>query len=300
MKAFLPALFFCSFVSGLNAQIDTLYPNGGARWIVGTHTWDGIGEIYGHYKCEITTLMVDTLGFTWNYMIDEQNSNVGLVTLDGPSINYLSIEIMDFGEMQTFYFDGVYEIYKFDLEPGDTAYYRDGYAMVVDSINFENPWGVPRRTFHMSHDFGESDVWIQGIGSIHGFFHPVFSNFESSDDICSFTGDYIDSLNQPYNIVHGNPVICESIGIATTEESEIAIYPNPFSDYTTLYFRQALTNLYHITIHDQLGHLICSINEVTGSSLQIQRNQLNTGIYFLSLTECGTENLVYKTKLIVR
>ena len=272
-------------VLGLNGalgQVDTLFPNGGTRWIVGTHIWDGMGDAYDHYKCEILNDSIDTLGYTWSTMIDEQNDTVGLVMVDSGKIYYLSINPMDLG-MQSFYDPGIYGMYDFNLELSDTAYFREGYPMIVDSINYTDFLGVSRRTLHLSGMAGW-DIWVQGMGSIHGFFHPVFSTFESEASLCSFTGNYVDSLGQSYTLTHGNQILCESIGIEEFETTNPVLKRG--NDWTEI-------QLHHqevVSIYNMSGVLVFTEMFPEGIS-RITYSSFSKGLYIIKIGTIHSERI---------
>ena len=81
-------------------------------------------------------------------------------------------------------------------------------------------------------------------------------------------------------------------------EQEILIYPNPFSEYTIIHFAEELTEKHTVIIHNILGQVVYRNENVTGTSLEIKKEQLGVGVYILSLFNSDSEEL-FSTKLLV-
>jgi hypothetical protein len=91
-------------------------------------------------------------------------------------------------------------LYDFSMTVGDTAYYDLLYLedhAVVQSIDTLTISGQQRLRFLLNND----DVWVQGVGSLLGFFRPIqpvslgcwFADL-------SFCGYYISDAGKPYTI----------------------------------------------------------------------------------------------------
>ncbi|MBK8416637.1 MAG: T9SS type A sorting domain-containing protein [Bacteroidetes bacterium] len=77
-------------------------------------------------------------------------------------------------------------------------------------------------------------------------------------------------------------------------EVDFSLYPTPFSKVVYLYSKQNLENA-QIIIHDLLGQEVRKLNKLFGQHFEIDRENLISGIYFLSLTSNGktwTEKLM--------
>ncbi|MBD3638355.1 MAG: T9SS type A sorting domain-containing protein [Crocinitomicaceae bacterium] len=79
----------------------------------------------------------------------------------------------------------------------------------------------------------------------------------------------------------------------------LTIYPNPFTDFTTISFGRILNGGYNIKIYDALGQEVYVKKYVTGTQLLIQKEQLGTGVYLFSIFNNSTKEKVYITRLIV-
>ncbi|NOQ71830.1 MAG: T9SS type A sorting domain-containing protein [Crocinitomix sp.] len=82
-------------------------------------------------------------------------------------------------------------------------------------------------------------------------------------------------------------------------EQNMAIYPNPFNDFTTVHFDEVLTGNNTIVMYDLLGQQVYRTENITGNELQIDRAQLQAGLYLLTFKEMDTTEKVFVSKLIV-
>jgi len=89
-----------------------------------------------------------------------------------------------------------------------------------------------------------------------------------------------------------------NVGIINHTSSVLNVLPNPFSDFTTINFGQELIENHTVIIYDILGQEVYRNENVTGSSLEVRKEQLGVGIYILSLFNSNSEQL-FSTKLFV-
>jgi len=80
---------------------------------------------------------------------------------------------------------------------------------------------------------------------------------------------------------------CEETAPASTEElrngRNLAISPNPFSEVANLVFSNPKNQAFDILLYDISGHLIRRYTELRGQDFQINRADLATGMYLLTL-----------------
>jgi uncharacterized repeat protein (TIGR01451 family) len=79
----------------------------------------------------------------------------------------------------------------------------------------------------------------------------------------------------------------------------INVFPNPFSDYTTVSFTKELTQNHTIIISNILGQVVYRNENVTGSQLEIKKEQLGVGVYILTVFNSNLEQ-IYTAKLVVK
>jgi alpha-amylase len=77
-------------------------------------------------------------------------------------------------------------------------------------------------------------------------------------------------------------------GLEENETVSVSVYPQPMSTFVTVEWNGATVSSAELI--DVSGKKVRTYTTITGSSLQIQRNELKTGIYFLHLE--GTTSIV--------
>jgi hypothetical protein len=92
--------------------------------------------------------------------------------------------------------------------------------------------------------------------------------------------------------------ICSTVGIPEYNNFDYAvnIYPNPFSQQTTLIFENSLQNA-TLSIMNCFGQLVKELVNISGHSFCIQRDNLPSGIYFVRLTI--NNEIISTNKLII-
>ena len=82
------------------------------------------------------------------------------------------------------------------------------------------------------------------------------------------------------------------LGIAENADSRFELFPNPFNESATLRMKSAGNNSFEITIHDLTGRRVSETQKSSGGEIQIERKQLNAGVYFVKVEMDGSiENL---------
>lgn len=74
------------------------------------------------------------------------------------------------------------------------------------------------------------------------------------------------------------------IGVAGTSSSSVEVYPNPFSQQTTLRSDQPLQNA-SLTLYNAQGQQVKQMGQISGQTVILQRDNLPSGLYFLHLSE---------------
>ena len=77
-----------------------------------------------------------------------------------------------------------------------------------------------------------------------------------------------------------NPTGTEDI----SGERELRVYPNPFSTSATVQTDKTLNNAM-LTLYDAFGRQVLQMDNITGRSITLQRENLATGVYSIRLTE---------------
>lgn len=144
-----------------------------------------------------------------------------------------------------------------------------------------------------------SEVWIEGIGSVHG---PIFTNFpikfstEIPDSLiltCTYSNSQQLWQHPSYNSCYINMVL----GLDNKTKTDLTIYPNPVQDIIKL----NLTKLdnYEINIYNSSGQKLIQ-KTISSDVLTIDLTSLNDGIYFITVdnkTERWTSKIIKKHSL---
>ncbi|MCW3084427.1 MAG: hypothetical protein JWP12_1793 [Bacteroidetes bacterium] len=89
---------------------------------------------------------------------------------------------------------------------------------------------------------------------------------------------------------------CVAAGIAENETAKTPqLFPNPANEYTTLKFNSTSTHTVYMS--DVTGRIVRSYNYVT-DELRIEKQDLNAGIYFISIQ--NTDKISTSLKLIIQ
>jgi uncharacterized repeat protein (TIGR01451 family) len=96
-----------------------------------------------------------------------------------------------------------------------------------------------------------------------------------------------------------NTIHLDDVSIAElTKERQILVYPNPLSESTTVYFGEDLSENSSLQIVDLLGNQVYFIDRITGSSIELQASEFNSGLYILVVQNLAT-NEIYTKKIVV-
>jgi len=89
----------------------------------------------------------------------------------------------------------------------------------------------------------------------------------------------------------------EALGINKLNEKKLfSVSPNPFSTQTTLQTNEELKDA-TLIIYNSLGQQVKQIQNISGSTISLQRDNLSGGLYFIRLTQ--SNNTIALDKLVV-
>jgi hypothetical protein len=184
-------------------------------------------------------------------------------------------------------------LYDFNLNVGDSVLFNlfgtnpEWLQVInVDSVQIN---GV----FYKRQKFNEpsinafdrlDEIWIEGIGSLHG---PLFPNFpvkfsqeiaDSSWVTCTFSGNQSVWQNPYYSDCFVNI----TLGIDKSEIENFRLYPNPF--YDKIYFENIKAETLELAVLNSLGQVVKQIKRESNLEF-IDLSELNEGIYFLRFND---------------
>lgn len=134
-----------------------------------------------------------------------------------------------------------------------------------------------------------------GTGVIGGTtFDPSVSG--AGDFVISYT--YTDT-NACVSVANTNIHVDMTTGISESTNSVISIYPNPFTDFTTIKLDSKI-NLINAQMHlyDVLGKEVKLISEINASEIRVDRKGLSEGMYLYKFVNDG--QVVSTGKLVIR
>jgi len=189
---------------------------------------------------------------------------------------------------------GVMGISGYNGQINDLQIYHDElYAIGV----FSFAGGVPaqfiakwngERWCGLGTDFGNSSVTCLGVFQdilyVGGSFLTI--NGDSINNLAKWTGgSYVDTCSTPSGIQEFSNSL-----------NELNVYPNPFSNYTILKSSKPLQNA-TLSIYDVLGKEVKRLQNLNGTEIIINREDINSGMYFYDLID--SKGLIGRGKMIV-
>lgn len=139
-------------------------------------------------------------------------------------------------------------------------------------------------------------VLIDSIAPIANVWKPVMLNF-----IASQPSQYITVKNMPgiaaWNQIDNFSIMTTTgIGEQQSSNSKVSIYPNPFTQSTTINFEEEQKNI-TIKIMNLSGNEFKSVN-FTGKQLVIDKEEMKAGIYFVQTID--EKKKVTNNKLVIQ
>ncbi len=72
-------------------------------------------------------------------------------------------------------------------------------------------------------------------------------------------------------------------GVEELIDIDLKLFPNPMKDFVIMEFNNAQGRTYTLTLADQWGRLVRTVDNIRGNQVRIDRNELANGIYFFQL-----------------
>ncbi len=195
-------------------------------------------------------------------------------------------------------------IYNFNLQIGDSVFYDFGwgsnYLQIenIDSIEISGEYH--KRFFIEEPNYPPmlmSEVWIKGIGSVHG---PLFPKYPGV-----FSNEVPDSLNLTCykidnSLIWNNPFYDDcyvSIVLSSheIEKGEFKLFPNPVKDKLKVEIPKNESGNYVISIFDTFGKILMKENFNQDGTIEINTTSLINSLYIM---EIEFENKTYRQKFI--
>lgn len=174
-------------------------------------------------------------------------------------------------------------LYDFSINNGDTIYSNspEGYMsspIIISNIDSVTLFDGTTRKRYWVNNFSD-EFWIEGIGSQAGPFTPIF------DQIPDYYSPHLSCFKQNDLTVYLNNYSCEKCfctlgtSINRNSESQIQIYPNPFSDQLNIKSKKEYSE---IRIYNSNGKIIQEFNRVSYPT-KIDLGELPIGLYLIQM-----------------
>ena len=130
-----------------------------------------------------------------------------------------------------------------------------------------------------------------------GLFNPLINDICTCGDQFQFTcakqNDIVLYLDNP----NCDQCFCTLLTdiIKTEEQEKLLVFPNPFSNQTTLRIDNSFNDA-TLTVYNLYGQQVKQIKNISGKSITFYRDNLSCGLYFLRLTR---ENKTLATDKLV-
>lgn len=195
-------------------------------------------------------------------------------------------------------------LYDFSLQVGNTITLSDGKIYTVNSITNVNVIGGQRRMFYLIHYIGtfpgNSETWIEGVGSNRHPFKPTYEMY-FSDPYIYTTCSAQNGINiYNHGIANGSTATDCSMLLNSNDENylshKIFFSPNPFKNELTITSEFNFENS-NLKMYNSLGQLVKEVKKLNGPIATITRENLKSGIYFIQISK--DEKIISSNKIIV-
>ena len=197
-----------------------------------------------------------------------------------------------------------------------TDYAED--VVVKDQLDNNLDW-LGLRPLSWSHPM---EIQVDHYGEVSFIFEDIMlpdsnANELESHGFIKFEIDLIPGLpleTSIYNTANiyfdANPAIVTNTTVSTLHEEDVSeiienetglvtIYPNPFSDFTTVRFANGNQSVYSLVIYNLLGVVVYQQDNITGGQVQIRKADLGSGIYILNVVDTQSKEITDQVKIVV-
>lgn len=337
----LASIFWFLFTSFIVIGQSYYFPNGKVSWI--ESYWQDNPDLLGFERTEGSNAYVldrDTIiegklyrnlsfwkvnyhYYKFSFVIDtnyvnEKIADAGAMraTADGKiyyrhygNLDLRSIIFANYSEHDTLPINTDVLFYDFNLIKGDTVYnpFNHNYYGVVDSVGSIEIAGRNRKVFWIACESIGNEVWIEGIGSLRGFFSPCVLTMAEYGG--GFLSCYEEKGNGTIGIdgyIRNLPIIlyqpnesCQSFltAIKTVQYNnpEIKLYPIPATNWLRIEYDHNI-KINSLQVANYLGQIIkAPVTSYSDGLLQLNVEHLPVGNYVIML---NTDQQILTTKFV--
>lgn len=167
----------------------------------------------------------------------------------------------------------------------------DGYLMVGGSND-----SLSDLILLKVNSLGDS-IWGKVFGgSGDDFGNSIITTNDNGFAIVGYTTSFGSAFKEVYFLKTDSLGLITSINKYQIEEKPIKIFPNPFSNSTTLQTSTEFKNL-TLSVLNSFGEEVKQFNNINGNSFTFYRDNLPSGIYFLRLSQ--KDELITSGKIVI-
>lgn len=181
------------------------------------------------------------------FQTDSNNVNFLLETVD----NYNNLDNIVFRSYNNIFYPPVSGLsYQTHIawqldDPSQTALSSTNIPTFINLSSWQQPFAL---TITGSNMFGDTSIFIRAL--------------VTNTDTC----EYLTSIE---NLFHAKNIV---------------VYPKPFNSFATIQFNSVINNA-ELNIYNLHGQKVKTINHISGDRIKIYREDLQSGIYFIHLTQ---------------
>ena len=178
--------------------------------------------------------------------------------------------------------DSIYLLYDFSIKVGDTIKFSNYQAypyLVLKST--DSVW--VHNQYRKRYKFDE-ETWIEGIGSTRDLLSTMIgipTCYCVNEIVCFKYRNTTYYLNPKFYDCY--PYLGDGVK-ELSQLQNMFIFPNPFSSQAVLQCDRMLTNA-TLKIYNSFGQLVRQEENISGQSITIKRNNLQSGLYFFQLDQ---------------
>lgn len=94
--------------------------------------------------------------------------------------------------------------------------------------------------------------------------------------------------------------VIDYTGLGESNHYGITVYPNPLTEYTLVNFGVQPPSNTYLVVYNMLGNEVYRINEINQSTIKLNREDFNQGMYILKVASQDNEKIYYQEKIIVQ
>lgn len=182
----------------------------------------------------------------------------------------------------------------FNLSVGDTLkYYYNNQNILVSSVDSILYGSNYRRKYTLNNNYH----FYEGIGNSLGLLRDFSLGIEGGVYLVCFQQN---GINQNVYDLYGTPPPCglnTDIADFNVYKDELNIYPNPFSEYTTISIKETPDKYSLLVIYNIQGSIVKVITNIQANKVIIPRKNMTSGLYLVMLI--STNNIIKYGKIIV-